>query len=453
VQNLTSDALTQGFSTQRCANWLATASYTHEPKAWEEAARTLADTLAAAFVGCSMEATLKLKAAVSTYSGGDCSLMGANERLAGPWAALVNGTAAHVGELDDNFMAAGTHGSAVLWPALLACAQTHSSKGGALLDAYVAGMQIQWRLSQVMNPSHGKMGWHPTSTIAAISAAGACAFLMGLTETQIAHALNLSASMASGGDAQFGSNTKALHAGFAAKAGYLAAEFARAGMTAGHGALEQMIGLMGGDAKSGPSFTDFGQPCALTTSGVTMKIWPTCGSTHPAIQAALNLRDQLGPRALDQVMDLQVFIPAILNANLKYKVPEDENQARFSLEFAVASAWLDGRVDLPALHNKAWLRDDIRALMARIVRNVIPDNYADLRITIKANGQSASASLDELIGSLKRPLSTDQLVERLMSMSAGRLDSAHSRALWDAITKLGNNGSVSDVMVRATLGE
>src|SRR5690606_852739 len=138
-----------------------------------------------------------------------------------PWAALVNGAAAHALDFDDNFDPAKAHASAVLVPAILALAEGRAGEppisGFAMLDAYIVGLQIMGRTGQGVNPYHRDRGWHATATLGAIGAAAACARLLRLSAGQAAHALSLATSMASGSMAQFGTMAKPLHAGLAAK--------------------------------------------------------------------------------------------------------------------------------------------------------------------------------------------------------------------------------------------
>ena len=106
--------------------------------------------------------------------------IGQGARLAAPWAALVNGTAAHALDFDDNFDPAKAHATAVLAPAILALAEQEGASGRDCLDAYIAGLQILGRVGQGVNPIHRNRGWHATATVGAIGAAAACARLLKL---------------------------------------------------------------------------------------------------------------------------------------------------------------------------------------------------------------------------------------------------------------------------------
>src|SRR5205814_8303104 len=114
----------------------------------------------------------------------------------------------------------------------LAVGESGGASGRTLLDAYIVGFEIEGRLGRTMNPSHYGRGWHCTSTLGTIGAAAAASRLLGLDVDRTGHALAIAASEASGLKENFGTMVKPLHAGLAARNGVLAAQLARAGMTA-----------------------------------------------------------------------------------------------------------------------------------------------------------------------------------------------------------------------------
>src|SRR5688500_11969039 len=133
--------------------WLAEA-----PRAWpgaalESAHRAFIDVIAVAIPGALEPATQRVLATVADWGGGPASAIGAGG-LAAPWAALVNGTAAHALDFDDNFDPAKAHATAVLAPAILALGEQEGASGADCLDAYVAGLQILGRTGQGVNPAH-----------------------------------------------------------------------------------------------------------------------------------------------------------------------------------------------------------------------------------------------------------------------------------------------------------
>ncbi len=100
-------------------------------------------------------------------------------------AALINGTAAHCLDFDDNFHPARAHASAVLVPALLSVATSSDEfSGHMMVRAYLAGLEAQASIGFGVIPSHYNRGWHGTSTIGCVGAAAGVAVLLGLDEAR-----------------------------------------------------------------------------------------------------------------------------------------------------------------------------------------------------------------------------------------------------------------------------
>ena len=134
-------------------------------------------------------------------------------------AALINGVAAHALDFDDCNNTLGGHPSAPILPALWALAPGVSGK--AFIAAYAAGVECETKLARAVHFHHYEKGWHPTSTLGTFGSAAACGHLLRLDPDQIATALALAASMASGIKANFGTMTKPFHVGQAARNGLL----------------------------------------------------------------------------------------------------------------------------------------------------------------------------------------------------------------------------------------
>src|SRR3981189_635507 len=157
------------------------AAWSHSASAFSSLARRRAiDALADAF-GCMVAViddfpTQAVRRAFGTEisASGESPVIGGG-RAPAAIAAMVNGTAAHALDYDDNFHPAISHASAVLGPALLAAAWPMKISGRALVDAYLVGLEAQAAVGIGVNPSHYTAGWHSTSTCGAIgTAAGVC---------------------------------------------------------------------------------------------------------------------------------------------------------------------------------------------------------------------------------------------------------------------------------------
>ncbi len=133
-------------------------------------------------------------------------------------------------------------------PASLAIAPPVAA-GREVVSAYLAGFEVIARLGEALNFEHYDAGRHTTATLGALGAAAACARLTDLSADTTTNALSIAVSAVSGFACQFGSDTKPLQAGFAARAGVEAAYLANAGLTGQAHVLDHPRGraaLLGG---------------------------------------------------------------------------------------------------------------------------------------------------------------------------------------------------------------
>src|SRR5262249_40562833 len=200
------------------------------------------DTIGVTLAGLAEETTAVVARVLHrTAAPGPALLFGSSGRVDVLSAALINGVAAHALDFDDCNNTLGGHPSAPILPALWALADGVSGK--AFIAAYAAGVECETKLARAVHFHHYEKGWHPTATLGTFGSAAACGHLRRLGPDQIASALALAASMASGIKANFGTMTKPFHVGQAARNGLCAALLAKEGVTANHGALEHPQGF------------------------------------------------------------------------------------------------------------------------------------------------------------------------------------------------------------------
>lgn len=414
------------------------------------------DTLGVMVRGAAEEAPRRVFASVAAWGVGPAVAVGMGARIATPWAALVNGTAAHVLDFDDNFDPGKAHVSAVLVPAILALAEQERLSGAACVDAYIAGLEITGRVGEGLNPVHRLRGWHSTATVGAIGAAAACARLLGLDAERATHALSLATSMAGGSMAQFGTMAKPLHAGLAAQAGVLAASLAHAGIDAAPGALEGPAGMatlmVGPDYETTRAALDpdgrrglmrfkpeqVGAPLLLLSEGLRVKRFPNCASAHKAMDGLLELMERHGFGA-DDVESITIHAAANQLRNLMFTDPADALEAKFSLEFAMAVLLRDGDCRLAHFTLESVRRPDIRALYSKIKRVALdsPDGRAPTEVEVAlTDGGTLSAEVAMQAGTLAAPFSRDQLWRKFDDCVGEVLSPGRSAALRDAVARL-----------------
>src|SRR5262245_44737416 len=213
------------------------------PLALRYAKQGLTDTLAVAIAGASDEAAL-IARRIAGNQAGACLAWGTGSRLGALDAAFVNGIAANVLDFDDCTDNLGGHPSSPILPALIALAEEREATGKDLLTAYVAGFETETAIGRGVNFHHYEKGWHPTATLGVFGAGAACARLMALDSSQIAHVLALCASLAAGLKSNLGSMAKPLHVGHCSRSGLLAARLAAEDFTGNADALEHHQGFL-----------------------------------------------------------------------------------------------------------------------------------------------------------------------------------------------------------------
>lgn len=299
------------------------------------------------------------------------------DRATAESAALINGTAGHALSYDDvAFMA---HPSTVLVSAILAEGERLHRSGREVMLAYLVGYEVWGELtSREENPVAGK-GWHPTSALGIIGATAAVGHLNRLDAVKLRHALGIAASLASGVVANFGTMTKPLHAGHASSSAVRAVRLASMGFTSTSDAIEHAAGLLAALSPKGrldlekPS--QLGEKFRILDVGLSFKKYPNCYSTHRVIDAVIDLAKDNAIKPAD-VRGVHATIGKSQEALCKNHDPVTALQAKYSLEFAVASALVAGNVGLTQLDDKFVNRPEVRETMKKVSYTAIDSTCA-----------------------------------------------------------------------------
>jgi len=386
-------------------------------------------------------------------AAGDASLYLTGPRVPAPDAAWINGTAAHALDYDD--VALRGHPSTVLVPAILAEGESLGASGAALAAAYVVGYEVWAELAGRDPAQHHQKGWHPTGIFGPIGAAAACASLRGLDADKAAHAIALGASHSSGLVANFGTMTKPYHAGRAAHSGVVAARLAAAGFTASPDALEHPLGFLAAVSPKGEanrtSPAAAGRSWQILQQGLSIKKYPLCYCTHRAIDGMLDLL------ALQKVKpsDVESITVSTSRRNatiLRNSQPQTGLEAKFSMQFAMASSVVAGRVGLAELTDAFVQRRDIQTLMPKVT--VAPDDREDpkrpgaapydlVTIHTRDGRQLESGRITEERGSPELPLSAEELWVKFASCLSVGNPKLNARALFEALMAIERQSGVA----------
>ena len=365
-------------------------------------------------------------------------------------AAFVNGTATHALDYDASFTIGGQP-MAGLTAAVLALAEPLGASGPQVIEAYVTGYELAGKLAWCL-ASRGVDGtWHSTATVGSFGCTAAAARLLGLDVPQTCMALGITSSMASGLVANFGTMSKPLHAGLAARNGVLAAMLAQRGFSGNPGSLEERGGFLEAFGRgSAPTLAPLEQ---LGTTfeverGVRFKAYPCGGLTHSAIDGVLALRAEhgFGP---DSVERIDVQVTTFTAERIVFRIPKTELQAKFSMAYILARAVTDGAVRLETFGDEA-IADPLVLALAERVNMTVDTSLEDERVRARPcvvsialkDGRTFSRRVDYPKGSPESPFLLDDLREKFRTCSAPLLGEQGSIEMLHALENLDTVGDV-----------
>ncbi|TFV64727.1 MmgE/PrpD family protein [Geodermatophilus sp. DF01-2] len=385
-------------------------------------ARAFLDTFAVAVAATGDPVDVALTGYVAG-STGPASVWAGTGSLPPEHAALVNGAVGHVLDYDDVTSPLRGHPSIALLPALVAAAEAGGADGRRLSAAYAVGFEVICKLSKACALDHYARGWHSTSTIGLLGATAAVAHLTGLGRDAVRDALGLAVAQAAGTRQNFGTMAKSFQAGSCGAAALRSVALAGAGMTAsaealdgGTGGFLRLYSTPEAAAALDAELATLGQgPGELVTSGIDVKKYPLCYATHRTIDLLLDLRAEHGLTLAD-VDRVEMRANRGGLAPLLHDRPTTGLEAKFSMQFAVAAALLDGEVKLRSFDDEQVRRPEIQGFLPRVTPTEDDGppfpRFAEVTLHL-ADGRTVGRRTHALRGSADTPLSDDELLEKV----------------------------------------
>jgi 2-methylcitrate dehydratase PrpD len=422
-----------------CVALLRAARAPLPPPVAHAARRTLLNVLGTAVAAAGSEAVRVLLAAADEAGGaGDVTVPGLARTLDPYWAALATGTAAHLDDFDDTHLATVIHPGGSSLAAAASLVPETAPTGAAFLGAFAAGCEAQLRIGCAISPAHYDHGWHITGTCGVFGAAVAAAALLGLDAEATDRALSLAATMTVGHREGFGTMTKPLHVGKAAANGVLAARLAAAGLAGPadplgpDGVLDVLARTVDRDAL-GLSWTEEHR-WELELN--TIKTYPCGVVAHPAIDAAIIAYPRVPDPAEITGITLRCnpLVPELMGA----VQPGNGLEARFSARHGVAAGLRYGRAGLAEFSDAVATAPDVARLRSLITLGVdpaVPRDAAVLRVSL-SSGPPVEVAVEHTRGSAARPLTDDEVLDKVRALFAPVLGETAADQARDAVDKL-----------------
>lgn len=386
---------------------------------------------------------------------GQAVMIGSSGRTSPADSALYNGALSHALDFDDITHPAYSHPSAVLMPTIVALSARAQPSGREAMAAYVVGIEVFGKLGRALNTAHYRTGWHATSTFGTLASAATSAKLLGLDEQRTVMALGIAGSAASGLRANFGTMTKPLHCGYAARNGVLAALLALEGFTASDNILEHPFGFAGafnhGSNIDWAELGHWGQNLEILSEvGIALKPYPSCGATHPAIEAALLIREKIRGD-IENISNISVGVSSMALQPLISTEPRTPLEGKFHMGFVIAAALLDGAITLDTFTPEKIAdgkNEKLRSKLKMEVDTRVADSseFASV-VTVSMNDGSSHEELVPLaIGKPARWLNRETLHTKFVSCASQAFERSSAEQLFARLVGLEQESKIEPLL-------
>jgi len=420
-----------------------------------QALRALLNYFAVALAG-SADPTLDI--AVRAYgrfaAGRQASLVGRAERTDVLNAAALNAMAANVYDYDDTHSPTIIHPTAPVAAPLFALAQAQPMRGAELLLAFTLGVEAECRIGLAASPGHYARGWHITSTCGVFGAALAAGKRLDLSAAELVWALGCASAQAGGLVETLGTMSKSVGVGNAARNGLFAALLAQQGFAGPGAPLEGprgFLAVMGEPANPGAIVRDLGRDWQLLHN--TYKPYPCGVVLNPVIDACLALAGdaRVAEARLAHIERITLTGHPLLRQRTDRPGVATGRASQVSAQHAVAVALARGRAGLEEFSDAAVADPMLRELGAKVEFRDDAGysvDAAQVQLTWR-DGRQLTQRVDGARGSAARPLSDDELEDKLLALAQARSPGWDARPLIDAVWTLEAAPDAAQVMALA----
>ena len=337
--------------------------------------------------------------------------------------SLRLGMAAHVLELDDGHRRGAVHVGATVFSALMAIAEKVEMSSQDFLLGAIIGYEATIRLACAVQPGNKLRGYHATGTCGTVGAALGIAVALHYTEEQMNPTLAAAVTSAAGvlEMQEDDSDLKPYNVGRAAMDAVAAAYIGRTGLKGPKDALGGKRGflMVMTDNPHTECLTDFSGD-TLCIEQIYQKIYAACRHAHPAIEAALGLRDSV---EIEKIEKIEVRAYKLAVAGHNHTEIASISSAKMSIPFSVAVALVTGEAGLNAFTKENVCNSVIRALTEKI--QVVVDDELTAQspakrasiVTIHTTSGTFTKQVDYPKGEPENPLSRQELEDKFRELA------------------------------------
>ena len=259
-------------------------------------------------------------------------------------AAMLDGFASHVLELDDGHRHGMIHLGASIVTAVLEATKDESIKSDDVLKGIIMGYEAAVRCARAIQPGHKERGYHVSGTCGTIGSAMGVAFARGYSKEQLKSTLACAVTSAAGllEIQEESSELKPYNVGRAAIDGIIAAQIGRMAMPGPDDILGGKRGFLAAltDTPHPEMLTDFTN-AGYAIEGIYQKVHAACRHCHPAIDSVLALRSDL-QYELSDIEKIEVHTYKLAVGSHDHTDIKGVSSAKLSTPFSVALALVKG---------------------------------------------------------------------------------------------------------------
>lgn len=355
-------------------------------------------------------------------------------------AAFMNALYGHGAELDDGNKKAAGHAGVHLIPAVFSLADKLESTNEDVLLALATGYEAYIRISSAAQPGLVARGFHSTGMAGTLACAAACARLYRFHAQGIEDAMALATTM-TGGLLSYGDSRpaiKPLNPGKAAENGVFAAMLTKEGIQGPTESLEGQNGWF--HAVTDEVHEEFLKGTDhLLLHDCYLKFYPSCRHTHCGIDAAVALHGRVRTDEIEKVK-VYIYPNAIKLAGIK--IPKDQDETKFSIQYTLACTLLDGSYGIADM-DPPRLTDEVLELIEKT--ELIPDPSMEDRSkgirgtrvqVIFGDGSWEEETVLVPKGDPEKPPTRDDIIEKLRTCAEGQATEKGLRKLVDSIERI-----------------
>ena len=444
-------------TTEKIAQFVVDLEFKDIPEQAREIAKGgIVDALGAAIAGTRSEAGQVITRWTRAEGGAPLAgVIGGAFKTSPVAAARANGTIGHALDFDPPLP---------LLPVLLALGESERVTGQDVIEAYVAGFEVQTKLQNGVSPQHAAHGWHSNTVFGTFGATAAAAKLLKLDLRKTQMAFGVAASESSGIRQNLGTMTKPFHAGMAAANGVIAATLAREGLSSAPDAFEGEFGVL--RVFAGPGEYDerkiaetFGDPWNLIAREIRIKPYPCCRWAHRPLDALLGLMRSHNVHP-DMVETIECEVGAHVSKVMTYPVAHTGLEAKFCLPYCLAVAVCDGRAGLSQFTDSRVCDEQVQALATR-VSVIHPGGKSEwdagamlpciVRLQLR-DGTTLAASAGAARGDRDNPMTFDMIVEKYRDCTRDLLTPEHTERVLTLVQTIESLPSVRELSSILTFG-